>query len=171
MARRWPLPPYRDMGSNQHTPHRDLGRHRAPQWHMGTHWEPHGAVGTLPGCGPLLLGRGHPWGTSRPRKPVPSCLRSHAAWTAALPCTAAFRVANLPGHALAGVARGAREGPPLLTFFSCCLRGVLGPAPFQAEAVDVPQAPGQQGGVGLQPAEQFVLAEAALSPAVCPHGR
>ena len=168
MARRWPLPPYQDMGSNQHTPHRDLGRHRAPQWHMGTHWEPHGAVGTLPGCGPLLLGRGHSGGTSRPQKPVPSCLRSHVTWKAALPCTAAFRVANLLGHTLGGVARGAREGPPL-TFFSRCLRAVLGPAPFQAEAVDVPQAPGQQGSVGLQLAEQFIFAEGALSPAVCPH--
>ena len=168
MARRWPLPPYQDMGSNQHTPHWDLGRHRAPQWHMGTHQEPHGAVGTLPECGHLLLGRGHSGGISQPRKPVPSCLRSHAAWTAALPCTAAFRVANLPGHTLAGVAWGAREGPPL-TFFSRCLHAVLGPAPFQAEAVDVPQAPGQQGSVGLQLAEQFIFAEGALSPAVCPH--
>ena len=74
-------------------------------------------------------------------------------------------------HALAGVARGAREASPLLAFFPRLLLGVLVLEFFQVEVVDMPQVPDQQGGVDLQLADHVVINDGALSPAVCPHGR
>jgi len=78
----------------------------------------------------------------------------------------------LTAHALAGAAQGAREGSPLLTFSSrhLLLRARVLEL-FQAEAVETSLAPGQQGHVGLQPAEQFVCGDGGLSAADCPRAR
>lgn len=74
-------------------------------------------------------------------------------------------------HALAGIEQGAREGFPLLAFFSCLILGVLVSEVFQVEAVVIPQVPDQQHSVGLQLADHVISDEGALSSAVCPHGR
>lgn len=151
MGRHWPLPPHRHTGSNHHTsltgtwartrhlsgtwaPTGDLTGTWAPcrdvgpsSWDVGTHGAPHGH-GCLfsPASGPTPHGQQHSLAPLPFMLPIPQA------------------------HALAGVARGAREVSPLLMFFSCRLLGALVPELFQAEALETPQAPEQQGSVGVQ---------------------
>ena len=95
-------------------------------WAVGTRGAPHSHRCLFsPAAGPTLHGQQHPLA------PLPFALPIRRA------------------HALAGAARGAREGSPLITFFLCHLAGVLVPELFQAEAVGMPQAPDQQGDFGL----------------------